>query len=429
MRKLVFGIVLLAVVGVGAAALLTRGENGGPEIKTASVVRGALRTVVETTGSVSPLISVNVGCEVSGTVGELFADFNSVVQKGQVLAKLRPELFEADLAQAKANVLAAEAQRQGAEVEVKRWQRQVGRLAEMQRRSGAAAVEEVRTAEENFAAAQAKLAAAEASIKQSEAVRDLAQTKLDRSVIFAPMDGIILSRHVDVGSTVVSAFTTPLLFVIAPNLDRMQVHANVSESDIGRVRAGQTAEFTVDAFPDHRISGQVTQVRNNPSTIQNVVTYTVVVEVDNRSRLLKPGMTANVTIEVARRDEAVKIANSALRFRPPLSSEEVAEKTAALKWPEVAEAPPAASTNPTASAPAADGSTSPTIRQQSVLWTMANGAWQPIPVVIGITDNRETEIIAGAEAGTNFVISARPRRSGFSLKEALNMASPENRSL
>lgn len=428
MRRKIILFPLLVVGFVLLAAFRWGGDGQDRKLKTSPIVRGPLRMTVETTGSVSPLVSVNVGCEVSGTVGELHADFNSVVKKGQVLARLKPEMFEADLAQARANVLAAQAERRGAEVELHRWERQVERLKTLREKSNAAADEEVRTAQENAAAATAKLAAAEAAIKQADAVRDLAQTKLDRSVIFAPMDGIVLSRLIDVGQTVVAALTTPMLFVLAPDLDRMQVNANVSESDIGRVRVGQSATFTVDAYVDQSFSGRVVQVRNNPTTIQNVVTYVVVIEVDNRARLLKPGMTANVTIEVARRDAAAKVANAALRFRPPVLPEQFAALTAELKWPALSDDPPASSPTPLSDARAPEP---PAVlpRTRSVLWQFSDGRWTPVPVVLGITDNRETEVVAGIEPGQTCVVGLQGDAGGFSLKQALNLASPENRRL
>ncbi|MCK6457583.1 MAG: efflux RND transporter periplasmic adaptor subunit [Phycisphaerae bacterium] len=428
MRRIIAVIAILVVAVGGWRAVRSFGSNDGMVVQTAAVVRGPLRMTVETTGTVSPLVSVNVGCEVSGTIGEIHADFNSQVKAGQVLARLKPELFEADLAQAQANVLAAEAQRRVQEVEARRARRQVERLTRLRNERGAAAEEEVRTAEENRDAAEARLTAAEASVKQAEAARDLQQSTLDRSVIYSPIDGIVLNRLVDVGQTVAAALTTPVLFVMAPDLDRMQVHANVSESDIGSVQAGQTAEFTVDAYAQRRFIGRVSQVRNNPTTIQGVVTYTVVIEVDNRDRLLKPGMTANVTIEVARRVDAIKVSNAALRFRPPIPPEEVAALTADLGWPDALEDPPAAASMPQATT----GGASPTAAHggaQAVLWCRQRDGWRPIPVVLGITDNRETEVLAGVEAGTAVVVSAKVASPGFDFKEALNMASPENRRL
>lgn len=428
MRRWIWLIVLLLAGGGVVFGYRSWSRGGAITVKTTTLARGGLKMTVETTGGVQPLITVNVGCEVSGTVGELFADFNAEVKKGQILARLRPELFEADLKQAEANVLAAQAQRRGAEVDVKRWTRQVARLRKLREKSGAAADEEVRTAEENLAAAEAREAQFDAAVKQAEAVRDLQRTKLDRSVIYAPMDGIILQRLVDVGTTVAAALTSPVLFVMAPDLDRTQVHANVSESDIGNVRAGQTTLFSVDAYPQREFTGTVTQVRNNPSTIQGVVTYTVVIDVDNRERLLKPGMTANVVVEVARREAALKIANAALRFRPPLPAEALSELTARLTWPTETEAAPAASQSPNeSSASASPLGTLP--RTHSIAWQYENGRWTPIPLVLGITDNRDTEVLAGGSPGLSCVISAQAAAGAGGLKEALKLASPENRSL
>ncbi|MFO0973932.1 MAG: efflux RND transporter periplasmic adaptor subunit [Phycisphaerae bacterium] len=430
MKRFAWLIVLAVVVAAGVWGYRTVSGGARMSVKTVSMARGALRMTVETTGGVQPLITVNVGCEVSGTVGELMADFNSIVKKGQPLARLRPELFEADLKQSEANVLAAKAQVNAGDVEVSRARRQVKRLEDMAKRS-AAAPEEVATADENLRAAVARLDGFKASLLQAEAARDLNRTKLDRSIIYAPMDGIILQRLVDVGQTVAVVMISPVLFVMAPDLDRTQVHANVSESDIGNVRIGQSAQFTVDAYPQREFSGTLTQVRNNPTTIQGVVTYTVVIDVDNRERLLKPGMTANVVIEVARRDQALKVANAALRFRPPLSAEALAELTGNLSWPKPSDDPPAASQAPGDDAPTGQAApASKTLpRVQGLVWQYTSGQWTPVPVLLGITDNRETEVLAGGSVGLNCVQSVQMSGGAAGLKEALKLANPEGRSL
>lgn len=426
-RFFTFLIVIGVIAGGGYAAKKYWGGNGASQIKTVTVVRGPLKMTVETTGTLTPLISVNVGCEVSGTVGELLADFNAQVKKGEVLAKLRPELFEADLAQAEANVASAKAQAEAAQVEVAKSKRQLEKVERLVERK-AATTEELSVGREVLGAAEARLKSAMASIQGAEATRDLAKTKLERSVIYAPMDGIVLSRLIDVGQTVAAALTSPVLFIMAPNLDKMQVHANVSESDIGRVRVGQKSTFTVDAYPEREFTGEVVQVRNNPTTIQGVVTYTVVIEVDNRARLLKPGMTANVTIEVASRDKVLKIANSALRFRPPISAEQLLAVTNDLKWPQAdPSSPPAASQAPGATDSSAASAVLP--RMQQVLWVLAGKEWKPVPVVLGITDNRETEVLSGLDEGAVCVISYQAPDRGFSFKEALKNANPGNRSL
>lgn len=425
MRRLILLVVFVGGLSAGGYyAYRHFSASAEPIVRTTPVTRGSLRMTVETTGSVTPLISVNVGCEVSGTVGELLADYNSDVKKDAVLARLKPELFEAELSQAQANVAAAQANARLAAVEIATRKRQYERLLKLQQTKNAAA-EEVAAGREALDAAEARFAAAEASVKQAEAVRDLAQTKLDRSVIYAPMDGIVLSRLVDVGQTVAAALTSPVLFVMAPDLDRMQVHANVSEADIGRVRNDQPCTFTVDAYPGREFAGTVVQVRNNPETRQGVVTYTVVIEVDNRAMLLKPGMTANVTIEVARRDNVPKISNAALRFRPPLTPEEISSLTENLTWP--AADPPAAATRPASGGIPGHDDVLP--RTPSVLWSYENKRWKPVPVLLGITDNRETEVLGGLDSGDAAVISVQMPAAGFDFKEALRQATPQNRTI
>jgi len=427
MRRLTYFLIVAGVIAGGAyAAKRYLGRSNAPQIKTVTVTRGPLRMTVETTGTVTPLISVNVGCEVSGTVGEWLATFNSKVKKGEVLARLRPELFESDLAAAEAAVAIAQAQSEAAAVEVAKSKRQLEKVERLVERK-AATSEELSVGREVLRAAEARLKSAQASIKQAEATRDLAKIKLERSVIYAPMDGIVLSRLVDVGQTVAAALTSPVLFIMAPDLDKMQVDANVSESDIGRVRVGQESTFTVDAYPEREFVGTVAQVRNNPTTIQGVVTYTVVIDVDNRTRLLKPGMTANVTIQVASRENVVKVANSALRFRPPLTPDELTAATSDIQWPAAASTdPPAASQSPGSTA-AADAELLP--RTQQVLWVLNGASWRPVPVVLGITDNRETEVLAGLDVGQQCVIAVQAPEPGFSFKEALKNAAPTNRSL
>lgn len=418
-------VVCIGVGGWGASRYFRGGDSY--QVKSTQLSRGPLQMTVETTGTVSPLISVNVGCEVSGTVGELNADFNTQVKKGQILARLRPELFEAELAQASASLKSAKAQESAATVEVAKFKRQYEKVQRLAERK-AANSEEVAVGKEFLEAAIARLDAAKATVSQAEATRDLAQTKLDRSVIYAPMDGIVLSRLVDIGQTIAAVMMSPVVFVMAPNLDRMQVNANVSESDIGRVRQGQAAEFSVDAYPDRRFKGEVVQVRNNPSTIQGVVSYVVVIEVDNRSLLLKPGMTANVVVSVASRDDVVKVSNAALRFKPPLTPEQFTALTGDLKWPEVAGDAPAASTSPTTT-PGGSTSANALPRTKAILWSFDGRNWRPVPVILGITDNRETEVLAGASADQKCVISAQAVTQGFNLKEALQNTAPGNRSL
>jgi HlyD family secretion protein len=261
------------------------------------------------------------------------------------------------------------------------------------------------------------VALARASLAQAKASLELAQRDLDRCTITAPIDGFVLRRLVSVGEPVVSALTAQHLFVITPDLSHMQLHANVGESDIGLVQKGQKAEFTVDACGERTFTGTVTLVRNDPVTLQGVVTYPVLIEVANVEGLLKPEMTASVSIEVVQRDDALKISNAALRFRPGGEAAVMQELTAGVSWPPVEDL-------------RIGGAGVPVWAGKTLLWTMQQGRPRPAPVWIGITDGRETEILSGAAAGERFITSLISRGGVVgSVKHALEMANPGNRSL
>src|SRR5437588_10251844 len=302
-------LVLVAMLLAGC------GRRQAPPYRTDAVTRGPVSEVVNATGDVSAIVTVNVGSQVSGIIEKLYVDFNSPVKKGQLLATLDPRRFQAQmekaeamLASAKANVEKANA----ADADSKR----IARRQQELRQTGLISQAELDTAMATRDQNAAALSAAKASVLQAKADRDMAAANLEFTRITSPIDGIVVSRSVDVGQTVAAAFQAPTLFLIANDLTKMQILANIDEADVGKVREGLEAKFTVDAYPGEAFTGQIRDVRQAPNTIQNVVTYPAVIDAPNPDRKLRQGMTASVNITSARKDEALRVANAALRWKP-----------------------------------------------------------------------------------------------------------------
>ncbi len=307
------GIVLL----IGAAAWFWWTSGTAPvQYKTALVDRGPITAIVTATGTVNPVVSVQVGSQVSGKIARLFADFNSVVKQGQILAQIDQQPFQARVSQAHAAVKSSKGNLDKAKNMADQRRRERDRMATL-RRQAFVSQADLDLAETNYRDAEANVEVMQAQLDQAEATLASAELDLGYTTIYSPVNGIVVSRNVDVGQTVAASFQTPTLFVIAQDLTQMQVNANVSESDIGGVAEGKPAHFRVDAYPKQFFEGTVTQVRNAPISIQNVVTYDVVITVDNRDLKLKPGMTANVTIVTDRKEDPLRVPNGALRFRMP----------------------------------------------------------------------------------------------------------------
>jgi len=364
-KKKGFWLILTILIAATALsyAYFFRGKESAVQYRAVKVERGSLSTYVNANGTLNPVITVLVGSQVSGTIQKLYADFNSAVKKGQLIAQIDPAIFQAQVSQAKAkvenakaaflnaqadiatarsNVEASKANVLKARVALEDAKRNLNRSLELFSRNliaasdrdtaqtaydSAAAQLEAAQAQQNATEAQlesakARLESARAQIKQAEAELELAQVNLDHTRITAPVNGIVISRNVDVGQTVAASLQAPTLFTIAQDLTEMQVETNVSEADIGRVAVGQETTFTVDAYPQIIFKGKVTEIRNAPLTIQNVVTYNVVIKVKNPELKLKPGMTANASILVAHKDHVLKIPNAALRFRPEFAKKE-----------------------------------------------------------------------------------------------------------
>lgn len=314
--------ILLAVVAVAAALGIWRWQAGDSKPKlqfeTSKVEQGKIIAKVTASGTLSAIVTVQVGSQVSGRIAALYADFNSPVKKGQLIAKIDPPLFQASVDQARANLAAAQGNLVKARVQAVDARRQYERQKELAARKLNAQAD-LDTAQATADGADAQVTAAEGTVAQTRAALQSAEVNLAYTNILSPTNGTVISRNVDVGQTVAASLQAPTIFVIAEDLAKMQVDTSVSEADVGRLKSGMPASFTVDAYPGEIFRGQVRQIRNAPQTVQNVVTYDAVIDVDNSDLKLKPGMTANVTFVYAEMDDVLKVPNSALRFRPPPS--------------------------------------------------------------------------------------------------------------
>lgn len=329
MKRAIVILVVLAAIGGGAGAWYY--QRGGTEmqVNTTPLTRGDIVDTVGATGTLQAVTTVQVGSQVSGNIQWLGADFNSIVKRGQVIARLDPSLFDAQLQQTRANLLQARANLTKAISELDRTkvqlvdaQQKFKRASELSERNLLATSEldaakiAVDIATASVASQQATVTQVQAAVTQSEASVNQSQVNRDHTVIVAPIDGIVTQRSVDVGQTVAASMQAPTLFVIAADLTEMQVNANIDEADVGRIRPGQHVTFRVDAYPTDNFQGTVTQVRLQPVVVQNVTTYGTVITVPNTELKLKPGMTANVKIEIAKRTNALRVPNAGLRFRP-----------------------------------------------------------------------------------------------------------------
>jgi HlyD family secretion protein len=336
---------------------------------------------------------VQIGAQVSGRIQKLNADYNTTVKKGQLLAKLDPQLFQAAVEQASANFMSAKAGVAKAEAQQKDAELVLVRTQALSDQSLASAAD-LQTATTNVSVAKAATDVAKAALAQTTASLHQAQVNLSYTEIFSPIDGTVISRAVDVGQTVAASLQAPILFTIAEDLRKMQVHTSVAEGDVGRLQAAMDATFTVDAFPGQTFKGKVGQIRNAPQTVQNVVTYDAVIDVDNADLKLRPGMTATVTIAYAEREDAVAVANAALRFRPP---PEVASAIAGD-----AGAPPGSASAAWASEPGG----------RRTVYVLRGGTPEAVHVVTGLSDGTVTEVVKGLAPGdlvvTDVTMSGKP---------------------
>ena len=389
------GLPMIAVVGVYA-----RRDHAAPEVVTVAATRGDVVSAIAATGAVEAVTTVEVGSQVSGTIDSLGADFNSIVKKGQVLARLDPALVQSAIEQARANVLRAGADADRLRVALADDANKLARAQDLSARQLIPATD-LQDAVVAKQSSEAELRSAEAAASQARASLKQAEVNLEKTVILSPIDGIVVARSVDIGQTVSASLSAPTLFVIAANMTEMQVMASIDEADVGRIASGQAVSFTVDAYPTDMFYGRVEQVRLNPDVSSNVVTYTAVVSAPNPQLKLKPGMTANITIEVTRRNGVLRVPASALQFHPS------------------ADVMKAFSVSARPSATAEKGSRGRTV------WQLVAGTLRPIAVTPGTSDGAFTEVLDGPLAeGALVVTRASLTGDGASAARSSNSASP-----
>ena len=392
MKKAIIGAIVVAAILGGVYFALRKNDNE-QQFTTNKVIRGKIRSQVTATGTVNAVTMVLVGTQVSGTIKNIYVDFNSYVKKGQLLAQIDPATFDAQVQQARANLAVGQANVRKAEAALMDARRQYNRNQDLFARR-LIAKSDLDTTETNELSAKAQLEASQAQVEQNKAALQVSETNLQYTKIISPVDGMVISRNVDVGQTVAASFTTPTLFTIAQDLAKMQIDTSVDEADIGRIKKEQAVEFTVDAYPDKIFKGRVSVIRNAPITVQNVVTYDVVVLVPNPDKILKPGMTANVSIITAEKNDVLTVSNAALRFRPP----EKANRT--NKAPELKAGQ----------------------RKGPAVWRLENKAPQRISITVGISDGSNTEVVAGElKEGDEIIVSAgeSKNKGGSSLTRRL----------
>ena len=358
----------LVVAGTAAGIFLLRTGSSEVKWRMASVDRGAIRQRISATGTLSALIQVNVGTQVSGTISNLFVDYNSKVTKGQAIAQIEPTLFQAAVEDAKANVAKAQTALEDA-------QRQLARAKRLH--------EQNLTADQDLETSQVVTDKARGDLMSAKAALSRAMANLGYCTITAPVSGVVVSRAVDVGQTVAASFSTPTLFVIAQDLTKMKMLAAIDEADIGQVQPDQRGQFTVDSFPDEQFKGTVSQVRLEPIISQNVVTYNVQIDVDNDDLKLRPGMTANVSILTQKKDDVLKVSAAALRFNPLAF---MPAQTGSKKTKANGDSQNGRSDKPEAS----PSGTVP--KREDHVWVLKDKKPVPIPVKVGITDGQHTEV-------------------------------------
>jgi HlyD family secretion protein len=391
-RLLWFAVGLLVLAG-GGAYWRYRVLHRPPEVQygTAPVERRHIVARITASGTLSALVTVKVGTQVSGRIQKLNADFNSQVKKGEIVAKIDPQLFEASVQQAQANYQSGQAGVTTAQASALNADKQYARTKALHDQN-LAAQSDLDTAEANVATSHAGIDSAKASLAQALASLHQASVNLSYTNIVSPIDGVVISRSVDVGQTVAASLSAPTLFTIAQDLTKMQVDTNVAEGDVGRLEVGMKSFFTVDSFPGQRFIGKIRQIRNSATTVQNVVTYDAVIDVDNTDLKLRPGMTANVTVVYAERQKSLAVPNAALRFRPPPSLASSAASTGEV---------------PHRRPHGASGGAPNDAGDARALWVMRGVVPQAVSVHTGLTDGTVTEVLDGdVNEGDQVVVDA-----------------------
>ncbi len=390
------GIILIA----GIAGFYFYKRTPEVSYKTAKIERGTIVSTVAATGNLSAVTTVQVGTQVSGTIQKLYVDFNSKVKKGQAIAEIDPSLFNASVEQSQGNYLSAEANLQKAKVALTDADRTFNRNKKLLS-DGIISQGDYDVAETALQSAKAGVKAAEGSVAQTRGSLMQSKTNLRYSVIRSPVDGVVISRAIDVGQTVAASFSTPTLFTIAQDLTKMQIEVSVDEADISRIKLHQKASFTVDSYPEQTFRGEVIQIRSAPIITQNVVTYVVVVSVDNSDLKLKPGMTANVSIEVAKKGDVLKLPPAALRFKPKSKGDDTKAATTGDRTGASAPRPAGGVV------PSGGGSGAPGKGKERGLQVYLLKEGRPVasPVKTGIANNSSIELVeSGLKEGDEVII-------------------------
>lgn len=404
----------LGALGVVVALVIAFGLSHGNQVQnfTAKIERGEIDDVVEATGTINAVITVQVGSQVSGTIAKLNADFNSRVHKGDVVALIDPALFQgallqatADLENAKANLVAAKASLEKAKATLVQVKADYDRTVQLTN-DGVFTKQQLDMAKANYDSAvatvngaAANVTQADAQVKLKQAAVEVAQTNLNYTVIRSPIDGTVVARNVDVGQTVAASLQAPTIFTIAQDLTKMQVYAKTDESDVGNIKMGRQVTFKVDAFPKDTFRGVVSQVRMNATTVQNVVTYDTIIDFNNPELKLFPGMTAYVTIPVATSRDALKLPNTAIRYKPPMPPEEILAlyQQYGIEGGEkkLASDEVAAAERTTPPDPGSKGQPKSQRAEYAVVWKLhADNTMEPVKVSLGITDHSYTEVLS-----------------------------------
>jgi HlyD family secretion protein len=359
-------IIIGSVVVIALAVVLFfvfKNSDSKQKFVTDKIARGNIKSTVSATGTVNAVTTVQVGTQVSGTIQKLFVDFNSPVKKGQLLAQIDPAIFESQVGQARANLLSARANLEKSQVMLRDTKTTLERNKILYAKNFISK-SDLDTSETNYLSAIAQIKVSEAQIQQTQAALDSSAINLKYAKILSPVNGTVISRNIDIGQTVAASFQTPTLFTIAQDLTKMQIDTSVDESDIGKVKAGQKAAFTVDAYPESTFNGEVSVVRNAPINVSNVVTYNAVIIVDNTDLKLKPGMTANVSVETESKQNVLLVPNAALRFKPATAAANLDQKTA--------------------KGPKGPG-----------VWILENNKPKNVKIKTGISDSNYTEVTSG----------------------------------
>ena len=391
------------LVALAAWGLHARSRAAGlPHYETRPVTRGDLVRTVSATGTLQPVKEVTVGIEVSGTIKAVNVDYNAVVKVGQVLAELDTSKLEAQVLQSDASLASARAKLLQAQATVQEADAQMGRLNHVRELSGGKMPSQLDldSQQATLSRANADAASAQAAVIQAEAALKINRSDLEKAVVHSPINGIVLTRAVEPGQTVAASFSTPTLFTLAEDLTKLELQVNVDEADVGQVREGQDATFTVDAYPDRSFPAELIQVRYASSTTDGVVTYTTVLKVDNSTLSLRPGMTATATIVTRKDTQALLVPNAALRFEPPQQAKAEAKGSSGSVVSSLLPHPPHRETKTVTTTTTAD-------RKDAHVWTLRAGVPVSVPIQTGETDGKSTVIIGGdLQPGTEVVVDA-----------------------